>query len=131
MDISKINPFIINAGYNIGGISNATDQDEIQKFAQENGIDIQEAERILKQANIEATQKEALFQEYSEIHELLNSQDVEEIIEIEDMDFDTFLNEENPEQKIQELLAQQQFLKDNQQNNSSFNSNNPFLKTNW
>ena len=132
MDISKINPFLENMGFNAAKISNPTDTAEIQKFAQENGISVNEAEKILKTAEAKANEKENLFKEYSEIQELLQSQDEEEIIEIEDLDFDTFLNEENPEQKMQEILAKQQFLQNNlAKENQNPNNENPFLKTKW
>lgn len=134
MDISKINPFISQNGFDTTNLNNISSNEDINDFAIKNGIDINEAKKIIQEAKTAIDKKENLYQKYSEIQELLQSQDEEEIIEIEDMDFDTFLNEENPEQKIQKILAQQQFLKENNSqnsNNNEKNRENPFIKTKW
>lgn len=139
MDISKISAAIEQIGYNPYGLQ-GTNQEEIEKFAQKNGISIEEAKNILSEAEEKAEENNKIAsQEAALMAELLNTPDEEEEIQIiDDFDFDNFLNEENPEQKIQNIFAQQQFLKqDNTQNQNNSGNNpfsqedNPFLKMKW
>ena len=110
MDISKINLAISQAGYNPFNISGVGEQDA-QKLAEQNNISIEEAKQVLKEAEEKVNKSDKLQQEASSMLEMLNSQDEEELIVIDDIDFDNFLNENSPEQKMQDLLMQNIFEK--------------------
>jgi len=138
MDISKINLAISQTGYNPFSISGVGEEDA-QKLAEQNNISVEEAKQVLKEAEEKVDKQDKLKQEASAMLEMLNSQDEEEIIIIDDVDFDNFLNQNSPEQQMQDLLQQNMFA--NNQNNSKnednqnknvFNAeNNPFLKLSW
>lgn len=138
MDISKINSAISQAGYNPFAIGGVGEQDA-QKLAEQNNISIEEAKQVLKEAEEKVDKNDKLQQEASAMLEMLNTQDEEEIIIIDDADFDNFLNENSPEQQMQDLLKQNVFA--NKQNNSNSENNqnknmfsednNPFLKLSW
>ena len=138
MDISKINSAISQAGYNPFSISGVGEQDA-QKLAEQNNISIEEAKQVLKEAEEKVDKNDKLKQETSAMLEMLNSQDEEEIIIIDDADFDNFLNENSPEQQMQDLLKQNMFANkqnnSNEENNQNKNifgeDNNPFLKLSW
>ncbi len=139
MDISKLSSAIAQSGYNPFGISSTGDMDA-QKLAQQNGISVEEAKGILKEAEHKVEENEQLQAETAAMLDMLNSQDEEEIIITDDVDFDNFLNEESPEQKMQEILSQQMFAqKDNSQGQQDAQSSqnffatgeNPFLKMNF
>ncbi len=138
MDISKINAAIQDIGYNPAGIQSTNEQDA-QKFAEKNGISLEEAKSILKEATEKAEENEKIMaQESALMEQILNRPDEEDEIQIvDDADFDKFLQEETPEQKMQDIFNKQQFLKqDNQQSspkaeniqNIFAQENNPFLK---
>ena len=125
MEISKIAETIKNMGYDPYGISSTGSQDA-QKLAQTNGITVEEAQAILKEAE----------QQTSAMLDLLSSQDEEEIVEFDDADFDNFLNQTSSEEQMQNIFSKQQVAKtDNeksQTNGNIFSQNdNPFLKPAW
>ena len=142
MDISKIGAAIEQLGYNPFGVQGQGEQDA-QKLAQQNGISVQEAKEILKEAEQKVQENDKMSAQVSEMMlDLLNQSDEEEeIVIIDDFDFDNFLNEESPEQKMQNIINQQQFAKqDNTQsqqnqgnaaNNLFAQNENPFLKMKW
>ena len=142
MDISKIGAAIEQIGYSASGVQGISEQDA-QKLAQRNGISLEEAKGILKEAQEKAQENDKIaMQEAALMAEILNSPDEEEEIQvIDDFDFDNFLKEESPEQKMQNIFNQQQFLKhdnsQNQQNEDKTATNvfaqgeNPFLKMKW
>ena len=138
MDISKISAAIEGIGYNPAGISGTNDED-IQKFAQKNGISVEEAKSVLKEAEEKAEENDKIIaQEAALMSQMLNQPDEEEEIQIvDDADFDKFLKEESPEQKMQEIFSKQQILQNNNSQNQIKPENiqnifaqkdNPFLK---
>ncbi len=138
MDISKINAALEGIGYNPAGIKGTGEQD-VQKFAQENGISVDEAKSILREAEEKAEENDKIMaQEATLMSQVLNRPDEEEEIQIvDDADFDKFLKEESPEQKMQDIFSKQQILQNNNAQNQAkpqniqnifAQENNPFLK---
>ena len=138
MDISKISAAIEGIGYNPAGIS-GTNEEDIQKFAEKNGISVEEAKSVLKEAEEKAEENDKIMaQEAALMSQILNQSDEEEEIQIvDDADFDKFLKEESPEQKIQDIFSKQQFVQNNNAQNQTkpqniqnifAQENNPFLK---
>lgn len=135
MEIGKINAAIERSGYNPFGVSGTSDQDA-QKLAEKNGISVEEAKNILQEAEKTAQENDKMSAQQSAMLEMLNTQDEEELVVIDDADFDNFLNQQEPEQQMQNLLNKNQFATQNDlsQNaqtggQSMFGQdNNPFLK---
>ena len=137
MDIGKINSAIQQAGYNPFSVS-GTGEDDAKKLAQQNGISIEEAQEVLKEAEKKAQEDEKLKAQQAAMLSNLNTQDEEVVPEIEDADFDNFLNNIDSEMQMQNMLNQQQFVQPNNQSqnlgNSADNQNlfaqedNPFTK---
>ena len=137
MDIGKINSAIQQAGYNPFAVS-GTGEDDAKKLAQQNGISIEEAQEVLKEAEKKAQEDEKLKAQQAAMLSALNTQDEEVVPEIEDADFDNFLNNIDSEMQMQNMLNQQQFVQPNNQSqnlgNSADNQNlfaqgdNPFTK---
>ena len=137
MEIGKINSAIQQSGYNPFGVS-GTGEDDAMKLAQKNGISIEEAKEILKEAEKKAEEDEKLKAQQSAMLGVLNTQDEEELVTFDDADFDNFLNNIDSEMQMQNMLNQQQFVQPNNQSqnlgNSADNQNlfaqgeNPFTK---
>jgi len=132
MEIGKINNALEQMGYNPFAVGGGTSNEDAQKLAEKNGISIEEAQNILKEAEEKAEENDRIMsQQAALMAELLNDQDEEEIEIVDDIDFDNFLKEESPEQKMQALLQQQLFANSNN-SQDTFNRNNqednPFLK---
>ena len=135
MEIGKINAAIEQAGYNPFGISGTSEQDA-QKLAEKNGISVEEAKKILQEAQQSAEENDKLSAQQSAMLDILNSRDEEELVVLEDADFDDFLNQRDSEQQMQDLLNKNQFaaqnsLSQNESNNGQnffAQDNNPFLK---
>ncbi|MCQ2957558.1 MAG: hypothetical protein MJ180_01500 [Candidatus Gastranaerophilales bacterium] len=137
MEISKITSSIEQMGYNPFSVSGTGEQD-IAKFAQANNISVEEAKAIFEKAEEKAIQNDKMQQEASAMLDMLSDQDEEELVVLDDADFDNFLNENTSEEQMQNIFNQQLFLKNgnnqnNSQNNANMfnNANNPFLKTTW
>lgn len=137
MDIGKINSAIQQSGYNPFSVSGDKERDA-QDFALKNGISVEEAKEVLKEAEKKAQEDEKLKAQQSAMLSALNTQDEEVVPEIEDTDFDNFLNNIDSEMQMQNMLNQQQFVQPNNQSqnlgNSTENQNlfaqgeNPFTK---
>lgn len=132
MDISRISSAIDQLGYDAGSLKGTQEQD-IQKFAQENGISVSEAKSILQQAEQKTQENEQMFAQQSAMLDYLGQDEEEEIIVVDDADFDSFLNEQSPEQQMQNIFAQQSTAKQNNNTNQQNFSQgeNPFLKMKW
>ena len=137
MDVSKINFAISQSGYNPFSISGTGDEDA-QKLAEQNNISIEEAKKVLKEAEEKVEKNDQMTKEASAMLEMLNTQDEEEeIIIVDDADFDNFLNENTAEEQMQDMLNKQLFANNNKndknkENNNIFSQeNNPFLKMSW
>ena len=137
MDIGKINSAIQQAGYNPFAVS-GTGEEDAMKLAQKNGISVEEAQEILKEAEKQAEENDKMAAQQSAMLEVLNTQDEEELVVLDDADFDNFLNNKDAENQMHDMLNQQQFVQPNNQseglNNSANNQNlfaqddNPFTK---
>ena len=135
MEIGKINSAIEQAGYNPFGVSGTGEQDAM-KLAQKNGISIEEAKEILKEAEKRAEENDKQSMANPAMLEVLNTQDEEELVAFDDADFDNFLNNMDSEQQMQNMLKQQQFAQNDSvlQNKSENTQNffamdsNPFAK---
>ena len=132
MEVNKISSAIEQAGLNPFGVSGTGDNDAM-KLAQQNGISVEEAKSILQEAEKRAQENDKMMAQQSAMLDVLNSQDEEELVEFDDADFDNFLNEQSPEQQMQDMMNRFQFsAQDNmgQSNQQNFFSqgNNPFLK---
>ena len=134
MDIGKINSAIEQAGYNPFGISGTNEQDAM-KLAQENGISVEEAKNILQEAQKRAEENDKMAMQQSAMLDVLNAQDEEELIAIDDADFDNFLNNIDSESQMHDMLNQQQFSQSsnnlsnrNTQQNFFAQQENPFTK---
>ena len=135
MEIGKINTAIEQAGYSPAGISGSREQDA-KNFAEKNGISVEEAKQILLEAEQKVQEEDKLSAQQSAMLEMLNTEDEEELVVLDDADFDNFLNQQDPEQQMQDLLTKNQFAAQNSlsQNNSDNGQNsfaqddNPFLK---
>ena len=135
MEIGKINSAIEQAGYNPFGVSGTGEQDAM-KLAQKNGISIEEAKEILKEAEKRAEENDKQSMANPAMLEVLNTQDEEELVAFDDADFDNFLNNMDSEQQMQNMLNQQQFAQNDSvlQNKSENTQNffamdsNPFAK---
>lgn len=138
MEIGKINSAIESAGYNPFGISGTGEQDAM-KLAQKNGISVEEAKEIIKEAEKKAQEDEKLQAQQSAMLGILNAQDEEELVAFDDTDFDNFLTNIDAETQMQNMLNQQQFARQdnsqmqgqnqgNNQQNSFIQGENPFTK---
>ena len=128
MDVGKINFEIQQSGYNPFSISGDKNQDA-QDFALKNGISVEEATQILQEAEKKAEEDEKMQAQQSAMLELLNTQDEEEMVVLDDADFDNFLNNFDAEEQMQNMLNQQQFVQANDQSQvlgSSAGSQNAF-----
>jgi len=124
---NKINFAISQIGYNPFEVKGNEDED-VKKLAEKNNISVEEAKKVLKEAEEKVDKNEQMQQQMNAMLELLDTQDEEEIIVIDDADFDNFLKESSPEQKMLDIFAQQQFDK---KDNTKEEENNPFLKLNF
>ena len=132
MDIGKINSAIQQSGYNPFSISGDKERDA-QDFALKNGISVEEAKQILQEAEKRATEEEKMAAQQSALLDALNTQDEEEVPEIDDVDFDNFLNNIDSETQMHDMLNRQQFVQpqtQNQNNNQNLfaQNENPFTK---
>lgn len=134
MEIGKINAAIEQAGYNPFGVSGTGEQDAM-KLAEKNGISIQKAQEILKEAEQTTKENAQMQAQQAAMLEMLNTQDEEEMIVLDDVDFDNFLNQQSPEQQMQNTMNQFQFgsmssMQNNNQNAQNFfaQNDNPFLR---
>ena len=130
MEIDKISSAIAQAGYNPFGISGTSEFDAM-KLAQENGISVEEAKEVLKEAEEKAKQPDLLSQADAGMLDMLNAQDEEELVAFDDKEFDDFLSQVSPESQMQDMLSRQQFAsQDNTVNTQNMfaQGNNPFLK---
>ena len=132
MDISKISAAIGSLGYDAGSLKGTQEQD-IQKFAQENGVSVSEARAILQEAEQKTQENEQMLAQQSAMLDYLGQDDEEEIQIVDDADFDNFLNEQSPEQQMQTIFAQQSNAQqDTNSNQQGFSQeDNPFLKMKW
>ena len=130
MEVDKISSMIQQAGYNPLGVSGTSDQDAM-KLAQENGITVEEAKEVLKEAEEKAKQLDLQFQDNTNVLDVLNAQDEEELVAFDDKEFDDFLSQTSAESQMQNMLNMQQFAsQDNTVNTQNMfaQENNPFLK---
>ncbi|MCR4881374.1 MAG: hypothetical protein K6A44_05415 [bacterium] len=132
MEIGKINSAIEHAGYNPFGVS-GTGNDDAMKLAEKNGISVEEAQEVLKEAEKKAEEEERMKAQQSAMLGVLNTQDEEELVAFDDTDFDDFLSNIDAETKMQNMLHQQQFARqDNSQmqgQNQGDNSQNVFAQS--
>ena len=101
------------------------------KLAQENGITVEEAKEVLKEAEEKAKQLDLQFQDNTNVLDVLNAQDEEELVAFDDKEFDDFLSQTSAESQMQNMLNMQQFAsQDNTVNTQNMfaQENNPFLK---
>ena len=130
MDVGKINLAIQQAGYNPFSVSGNKDQDA-EDFALKNGISVEEAKQILQEAEKTAEENDKMSVQQSAMLEALNTQDEEELIVLDDADFDNFLNDKDAENQMHDMLNQQQFVQPNEQSqglSGSANSQNLFAQ---
>lgn len=132
MDISRISAAIGSLGYDAASLKGTQEQD-IQKFAQENGISVSEARSVLQKAEQKTQENEQMFAQQSAMLDYLGQDEEEEIQIVDDADFDNFLNEQSPEQQMQSIFAQQSTAQqDTNSNQQGFSQgDNPFLKMKW
>ena len=130
MEVDKISSMIQQTGYNPFGVSGTSEQDAM-KLAQENGITVEEAKEVLKEAEEKAKQLDFLFQDNTNVLDVLNAQDEEELVAFDDKEFDDFLSQTSAESQMQNMLNMQQFTSQNNTVNAQnmfAQGNNPFLK---
>ena len=130
MEVDRISSMIQQAGYNPFGVSGTSDQDAM-KLAQENGITVEEAKEVLKEAEEKAKQLDLQFQDNTNVLDVLNAQDEEELVAFDDKEFDDFLSQTSAESQMQNMLNMQQFTSQNNTVNAQnmfAQGNNPFLK---
>ena len=106
MDISKISAAIEQIGYNAGNLRGITRDEDIQRFAQENGISVSQAKSILQEAEQKAQEIEQISQQNAILDVISQQDDEEEIFIVNDADFDNFLNQQSPEQQMQNIFNQ-------------------------